>query len=420
MKIKILIAIASSLMVILIAVRVIFMNKVEQFKRDIAIYESVLYRSFITTNEYKIKSLSYNVDLQREYLKNFDENKAIIIKDTTYTFLYLHKKLNYKSYSLKFIECLHYQCAVDVLNSRTIQDIRKKEMDFQKRFGSDFELWYPKFKEDKLIRKEVTDSDCLFFNPEIYELIVNDESWKEFDKFLYAYSNEYQDIAYDNNNVVTEFENIQKITRNQFNQATKSFFDNMIEEKKEQILSSQTITKEFHSDILGNIDYVLTQRIFDKSIFDNIVNEAFERQWRNNSLSNGSMPYAYCYGAYNYCSGWSCSEIRVKSGGYDVLTTIKDQYGDVIRHGYIKKGGTMTFNLVDGRYQVFFYSGTGWNPDKFMTNTTCGALKGGFVNDESFTKDNYISMSNQILTYELIYQQQGNFSPKHSSMSEAF
>lgn len=420
MKIKILLAIASSLVVILIAVRVIFMKKVEQFKRDISIYESVLYRSFITTNEFKIKSLGYNVDLQREYIKNFDENKAIITNDTTYTFFYLHKKLNYKSYSLKYIECLHYQCTVDVLNSRALQDIRKKEMDFQNRFGSDFELWYPKFKEDKLIRKEVADSGCLFFNPDLFKLIVNDESWNEFDKFLYAYSKEYQDIVSENKAVVAEFENSRKITKNQFNQATRSFFDNMIEEKKEQILSSHTINKVFHSDFLGNIDYVLTQSIYNKSVFDNIVNEAFERQWRNNSLSNGSMPYAYCYGAYNYCSGWSCSEIRVKSGGYDVLTTIKDQYGDVIRHGYIKKGGTMTFNLVDGRYQVFFYSGTGWNPNKFMTNTSCGALKGGFVNDESFTKDNYVSLNNQILSYELIYQQQGNFDPKHSSMSEAF
>ncbi|MFN6390014.1 MAG: hypothetical protein ACK4YG_06065, partial [Bacteroidota bacterium] len=67
-----------------------------------------------------------------------------------------------------------------------------------------------------------------------------------------------------------------------------------------------------------------------------------------------------------------------------------------------------------------FYSGTGWNPNKQMPSSSCSYLKGGFVSNEDVTKDNYINLYSQIMTYELILQQQGNFSTKPSSKNEAF
>lgn len=133
------------------------------------------------------------------------------------------------------------------------------------------------------------------------------------------------------------------------------------------------------------------------------------------------MPYSSCYGSSNYCSDWSCSKIKVITGGSgDVLVTIKNSYGKVVRHAYIKGGNSFTFNVPDGSYQVFFYSGTGWNPNKQMPSSSCSYLKGGFVSNESVTKDNYINLYSQIMTYELILQQQGNFSTKPSSKNEAF
>ena len=55
-----------------------------------------------------------------------------------------------------------------------------------------------------------------------------------------------------------------------------------------------------------------------------------------------------------------------------------------------------------------------------MKSTSCGNLHGGFVSGEDVTKDDYISLYSQQMTYELILQQNGNLSTKPSSKDEAF
>jgi hypothetical protein len=140
----------------------------------------------------------------------------------------------------------------------------------------------------------------------------------------------------------------------------------------------------------------------------------------NNSLSNGSTPYQNCFGGNLSCSDWGCSEIKVSSpNNSDVLVTIKD--GDqVVRHAYIKAGYTYTFQIPNGTYQPFFYYGKGWNPEKEMPSTSCSNLKGGFIAETSFGKDDPQQMNNSVLTYSLILQQSGNFSTRPSGAEEAF
>jgi hypothetical protein len=167
------------------------------------------------------------------------------------------------------------------------------------------------------------------------------------------------------------------------------------------------------------ITYSVSKTSFDKQAFQNVADDAFEEQWKSNSLSTGAMPYSYSYGASNYCD-YGCSKISVRTGGADVLVTIKNISGEVVRHAYINGGYTFSFNVPDGQYQVFFYSGTGWNPNKYMKSTSCGTLHGGFVSGEDVTKDDYISLYSQQMTYELILQQNGNLSTKPSSKDEAF
>lgn len=48
-----------------------------------------------------------------------------------------------------------------------------------------------------------------------------------------------------------------------------------------------------------------------------------------------------------------------------------------------------------------------------------GEMKGGFIADESFSKDFPQTLVNQILEYELVLQQHGNFSTKPSDQNEA-
>jgi len=148
----------------------------------------------------------------------------------------------------------------------------------------------------------------------------------------------------------------------------------------------------------------------EKAIYDKYI---------NNSLSTGSKPYSYCYGRNLTCSGGSCSEIIVKTPrSSDVLVTIK-QNDRVVSHAFIRAGNSFAFNLPNGTYQAFFYYGKGWNPEKIMKQTTCGPLKGGFISEEVFGKDNPERLYNNILTYELILQQSGNFSTQPSNANEA-
>ena len=140
----------------------------------------------------------------------------------------------------------------------------------------------------------------------------------------------------------------------------------------------------------------------------------------NNSLYTGATPYSYCFGSNSNCDDYGCSKIKVITPyNSDVLVSIK-RNGKVFRHAYIKAGSSYTFEFPNGTYQAFFYYGKGWNPNKFMKKTSCGILRGGFITNEHVGKDNPQSLYNNILTYELILQRNGNFNTQSSSTNEAF
>ncbi|MBP6870897.1 MAG: hypothetical protein KBC43_02720 [Bacteroidales bacterium] len=148
--------------------------------------------------------------------------------------------------------------------------------------------------------------------------------------------------------------------------------------------------------------------------------EELIRKFGKNSLENGATPYSYCFGVNPKCHASGCSEVTVKTPkDSDVMVTIKT--GDkVVRHAYIRSGNSYTFEMPNGTYQVFFYYGTGWNPGKVMKSTGECEVKGGFVTDEYFGKDDPQVLDNTILEYELILQKNGNFSTRPSDAGEAF
>ncbi len=102
-----------------------------------------------------------------------------------------------------------------------------------------------------------------------------------------------------------------------------------------------------------------------------------------------------------------------------VIVTIKNNNNVVVRHAYLAKANSYKFQLPNGYYQTFFYYGKGWNPNKIMKSNSCGNLLGGFIEDESFGKDEGKFLENTILTYELILQQNGNFSTIPSNSNDA-
>lgn len=143
------------------------------------------------------------------------------------------------------------------------------------------------------------------------------------------------------------------------------------------------------------------------------------QQYANYSLPNGSQPYERYYGSNSSCYSYGCSAISVHApNNSDVVVIIKagNAEGRVVGHAYLRAGGSYSFELRNGTYQTFFYYGKGWYPEKNMK----GGVKGGFLNDEVFSKDNPQSLYDQELTYSLVMQQHGNFHTKSSSSSEVF
>ncbi len=155
----------------------------------------------------------------------------------------------------------------------------------------------------------------------------------------------------------------------------------------------------------------------DYSVADELSEE--DRQYENNSLSTGMTPYTAYYGKNYKCPYEQCSGIKVTAPGEsDIVVIIKkdNTNGKVISHGYINAGATLFFPVPDGTYQTFFYYGTGWNPNKEMS----GGVRGGFIKDEIFSKDNPQDIYSGILTYVLQLQRDGNFHTKSSNRSEVF
>lgn len=139
----------------------------------------------------------------------------------------------------------------------------------------------------------------------------------------------------------------------------------------------------------------------------------------NNSLSTGAKPYKDYYGNGYECPYVQCSGIKVTAPKEsDIVVIIKkdNQNGKVIQHGYIKKGDTYQFVVPDGIYQTFFYYGKGWNPNQIMKD----GLKGGFVTDEIFSKDEPQEISSGVIEYVLQLRKDGNFQTEGSDLSEMF
>lgn len=137
-----------------------------------------------------------------------------------------------------------------------------------------------------------------------------------------------------------------------------------------------------------------------------------DNPYYNNSLNTGSSPYP---SSGNRGEDSQISIRTSSNANCDVVVIVK-KHGNVYANAYIAAGASYTFDLPNGTYQVFFYGGRGWNPNKKMPN----GRTGGFVANESYSKDSPIALEYQSLEYELIPQPNGNFSTQPSNASEVF
>jgi len=440
---KSLIIILSIIVAILLFIAIsylIFQNKLENAKAYIAELEKIEFQE----NE---KSKNY---WEKKFIKDYPEYetdntyidfkynallKSTITSDTLVSFIFFKEKLEYISYKKQFFECLYH----NYVNSINYSNHYKKSSnddatyplpELREFITKKYEINNIEFdylltlagKWDKFQKKEITEIDkkCITcINNYKVNHVTNYLAIEEFKLFVKEYLKNKKLIENGN-------KSIEKSYASKFRAKTRGMKSSLLNKLNRKIIINPLITtsKDNYTyygsyEGIGTITYSLSKKVIDFTHFDDLVNEIYADYYSTNSLYNGAKPYSYCYGSANSCSQWDCSEIEVIAGNSDVLITIKKS-GKVYRHAYIKAYNKYKFHVSNGYYNVYFYYGKGWDPRKVLKQTTCGALKGGFVSNVSVGKDQSLYLNNQIMTYTLTVINNGNFSPVTSSVYEAF
>ena len=129
--------------------------------------------------------------------------------------------------------------------------------------------------------------------------------------------------------------------------------------------------------------------------------ERVKKVYGDYSLPNGELPWVNCFGKNARCDQWGCSEIVVNASDDNDVVVIIKQKNQVKKHAYIRSGQSYVFQMPNGVYQPFFYTGKGWYPNKVMNSNLCPTLLGGFIDGSVWTKDAVQNLNNQVLTYTL-------------------
>lgn len=137
--------------------------------------------------------------------------------------------------------------------------------------------------------------------------------------------------------------------------------------------------------------------------------------YRGHSLHTGATPYQNKYGS-NSKSGNARLKV-IAPTDCDVLVMIKDDYGRVTKHAYIRAGSNYSFSVKAGIHQPFFIFGNSWCPEKEAPNGEWGY----FLENVSISKDFPQKIASyQELQYTLQSVQNGNFHAADSDEDEAF
>ena len=405
---------AVGILMLFAVLSIIYTLKISNLKEEAQAEAAQLNNLFEENYHNKISDLETNRPaIANLYKSEFDQNHAIV----TETASFLFTQFEYEYYDPDYVDCLERKLMSSEYQNRN----RQIYSEFRERFGNSLDAFLETLAEEGFNLTSDTFTECVYFFDDIEFNVFKEHYWDDIEKIMTVNSRENGRAAAQNLIAEQEFERDLQNARNQLRWQYRNTFESSVNQKKSSILREMEEETETFTDYLGSWVTTTTYIEYDKSEFERILNSALISQWESNSLSTGSMPYSNCFGSSNSCSGFSCSEVEVTAGGRDVLVTIKNRSGHVVRHGYINSGHKYSFNLPNGSYQVYFYSGIGWNPNKVQNSSTCSNLRGGFVSGESFSKDrewNYLN--NHILTYQLRQMTSGNFHPSGSNASEAF
>jgi|GEM_PF-6988870 len=135
------------------------------------------------------------------------------------------------------------------------------------------------------------------------------------------------------------------------------------------------------------------------------------------------MPYESIYGQ-NMVYAPNTIKVHAPSDR-DLIVIVRDSYLDnVVSHFYIAAGETNGAVIPNGTFQVYFYSGRGWDENKKMKSSRGDKVIGGFRYHESFGKDpKTISFGDgkfDEVSYDLNKRRNGNMHESHSRASQMF
>jgi hypothetical protein len=344
----------------------------------------------------------------------FDAEKAISFIDTAVSFFVYSEHFEVKLLDEKYLDCVYLKATSEAINKRSDKAFEEQLNSLSEKHGSNASAWVNKLGKERFL--DLTEkNECKPYFEHNNSYVVNPISFTEFDRFLVEYKMYEQKMNLINEQTTRKYEAELSALRRGLNADARSVMDRTL--NSESALRSTDEEFSFNWSGHGNLDFSLPKKEIDRDYIDQAMNEVYAEQYKDYSLQNGSMPYGYCYGTSNY----GRSGVKVNAGGSDVLVTIKNMNDQVIRHAYIKSRRSYTLNLPDGNYQVYFYYGTGWNPKRFMKDTDCGRLVGGFLSNESVSKDpNTLRLYSGVMEYTLTEQIGGNFSTAGSSKMEAF
>ena len=349
----------------------------------------------------------------------FSVDDARILQDTGFSLFLYNKWLSKGHYDETYISCVEDHC---VNISREVEILHELDglLDRLARGYTELEV-YDLAQEvgwDNLLHSEFDSSCSEYFETKYYSGFKPGAD-RELERFLVQTRRERRRSEWHNTKEQSAYDRFISENRNALHPQGRLELDELLQIRS--YLTENTDYATFSSSIIGEHLIETTKLQFEQSSLSSALEELYDDKYRSNSLRTGAKPYAACFGYSNSCSGYNCSEIKVETpSSSDVIVSIKKN-GTVYRHAYIQSSSSYTFHIPDGLYQVFFYYGNGWNPRKVaLSNDQCGQLMGAFVEDSHFGKDDPVYMDNEILTYTLILQRNGNLKEQPSSMDEAF
>ena len=430
-----------------------FLVKANDFKNEIPrIIEQSEYNQNNSRKIWETKFFENHPEIVNKHLTDgtnkgflFKETDRIQIVDSTVNFFIYSKTFPLEIYKPDFFECVYYNAVnsdnfwnhyivglgKNKENSTSLppylemlKRTKKKYRVSDKEFEDLIQMvgGLKVFHQEKTSNTDIRCKKCVENYQNTFE--TNTLAINDFYDFTDEYFTSKNKIKKQNASYLKEYDKTYRRLTAGMSKKIRDKLKLKLEEKSFSVKRSVVQTFLGLDEGLGDISYTIEKYNDDLSSLKDYVNETYASYYSTNSLYTGATPYRYCYGRNPYCSppyGYAeCSFIDIKASSNSDVVVIVKKNNRVYSHAYIKAGGYHKFKLGNGSFQTFFYYGKGWNPNKYIKNSSCGKITGGFVSNESLDKSDVIRLNNSSMSYTLYTVQNGNFKPKPSNKNEAF